>query len=265
MTEQVKERLLYLADKYESADFLLNDPAKFMHRYSNTKDIETAAFIAADLAFGQRKQILSHVEYILSLAGKSPSEWILSARYADFFGESRASFYRMYSFFSMRLFFDALRNLLIQAGSSSLGDYLSEAYQAQREDGFAFPAQFIASFFPDECDLIPHSKNAAAKKLNMLLRWMVRTDSPVDLGLWKGFSKSELLMPLDTHVMRQATKLKLLLPARSKDGKTKPRSPSLKAAIALTNTMREAFGSDPVRGDFALFGLGADESASAIE
>ena len=90
----------------------------------------------------------------------------------------------------------------------------------------------------------------------MMLRWLVRKDSPVDLGIWTWFSQENLLMPLDTHVMSESYKLNLLL--KTPSGKEK--SASLKTAIILTEVMKEVFPLDPVRADFALFGLGVDEN-----
>lgn len=92
----------------------------------------------------------------------------------------------------------------------------------------------------------------------MFLRWMVRDNSPVDLGLWTWYPKQDLLMPLDTHVMQEATNLELIPPAQS----GKPRAASLKTAVQLTECLRQVFPDDPVRADFALFGLGADKSGS---
>ena len=89
----------------------------------------------------------------------------------------------------------------------------------------------------------------------MFLRWMVRDSSPVDLGLWSSwYSKADLLIPLDTHVMQEATHLRLLAPSSS----GRPKAATLKCAQELTDKMAEAFPGDPARGDYALFGLGVD-------
>ena len=267
MDEKLKNTLRSLADKYECADFLKNDPSQFMHRYEKITDIEVSAFIAANLAFGRRSQILSHVESVLAAAGKSPAEWILSDSYNDFFPESDGSFYRMYSFNAMRLFCSVLKQILEQA--ETLGDYFKKKWQeAELADssgfyrsastGHIYLAPVIASSFPMECNLIPHSMDSAAKKLNMLLRWLVRSSSPVDVGIWTWYKTEDLLMPLDTHVVQEATRFGLL-PA-GKGGK--PKSAGFKSAVLLTEQMTEVFGKDPVRGDFALFGLGVDKDAN---
>lgn len=281
MDAALKDKLLYLADKYETADFLERDPSRFMHRYSRTEDRELAAFVAAALAFGRREQILSHVETILALAGRSPSEWVRQGGWKPHFPASPASFYRTYSHAAMRELFATLGEILQE---KTLGDYFKEKWQAELKENATGTAgsvgqpasaakgqegsgqdspvrphrhlcQVIASCFPDTCTPIPHSEACAFKKLNMFLRWMVRDSSPVDMGLWSSwYSKADLLLPLDTHVMQEATRLGLL--AASSSGK--PKAASLKCARDLTAMMAEAFPGDPARGDYALFGLGVD-------
>ena len=260
---ELAEKLIGLACKYESANFLKKDPSQFMHRYSTVREAEAVAFIAANLAFGRREQILSHVEQILQAAGSSPCDWILSQKYKGFFPENQVSFYRMYTNTDMRLFFDGLREILSQ--SETLGQYFMEKWLSLKEAKIP-PAssidlhaakkgsdkiylhQVIASAFPENCSLLPHSKDSAAKKVNMLLRWLVRDNSPVDLGLWTWFSKKDLLMPLDTHVMQQANELGLI----------NSKSANLKTALELTKKVAGIFPDDPVKADFALFGLGVN-------
>lgn len=265
-------RIVELALKYESADFLKNDPSQFMHRFGRIRDIETVAFISANLAFGRREQICSHISRILDKTGSSPSDWILSRRYERFFPKNNASFYRMYTNNDMRLFFDVLHTIFSE--NDSLGAYFKDEWQ--KNCAALQPEKHlhlvIEKSFPAECALIPHSPLSAAKKLNMFLRWMVRDNSPVDMGLWKWFDKKNLLIPLDTHVMQVATEFGLIEPARahsassdapSADGKAgsakaKPRSASLATAVGLTRKCVAFFPDDPVRTDFALFGFGVD-------
>jgi len=253
---QLAEKLIELACKYESADFLKKDPSQFMHRFNNVRESEAVAFIAANLAFGRREQILSHVEQILEAAGRTPVDWILSQKYKDFFPENEVSFYRMYTNTDMRLFFDGLRSILEKG--ETIGSYFKEKWAETIKSSFQerqkiYLHQVIASSFSADCKLLPHSKDSAAKKVNMLLRWLVRDNSPVDLGLWTWFSKKDLLMPLDTHVMQQSNELGLI----------NSKSANLKTALELTKKVTEVFPSDPVKADFALFGLGvASQSAS---
>lgn len=261
--ETLAQKIRLLSEKYENADFLKKDPSQFMHRFSEVRDQEAAAFIAANLAFGRRDQILSHVEMILDAAGKSPVEWILSKGYVDFFPsfgpEAEKSFYRMYTNRDMALFFDGLRKIFSE--SETAGEYFRTRWEKKNktEENIKkdvknraernFLHFVIEDAFDKSCGLIPHTKDSAAKKLNMMLRWLVRGGSPVDLGIWEWGGKKNLLMPLDVHVMRQANELGLL----------KSSSANLKAALELTQKMSEIFPEDPLRGDFALFGYDVEK------
>ena len=269
MPQELSKKLIELACKYESADFLKKDPSQFMHRYSDERTAEAVAFIAANLAFGRRDQILSHVEAILEAASPSPVDWILSKKYEDFFPENEISFYRMYTNTDMRLFFDGLRSILEE--NATIGEFFKRKWKVGsdgkpqnkttdytdgtdekkcrgKSDNKIFLHQVIAESFSEKCALLPHSKDSAAKKVNMLLRWLVRDNSPVDLGFWTWFDKKDLLMPLDTHVMQQSNELGLI----------NSKSANLRTAIELTKKVAEVFPGDPVKADFALFGLGVN-------
>ena len=253
---KLKNQLLLLADKYETKQFLANDPSQFMHRYSTKRDQEVIAFIAANLAFGRRDQILSHVEAICSSirqnAENSPAGWIENSAYKKLFTLGGSSFYRMMSHNTMLLLCDRLRELLRE--HNSFGSAVKFAW-LQREEGVLFLHETIASLFPKECSIISHGRNSSSKRLQMFLRWMVRNSSPVDLGLWSSwYDKKNLLMPLDTHVMQEAVRFGLL----EKTSSGKIPSPSLKVAVSLTQTLAQVFPDDPVRADYALFGLGVD-------
>lgn len=263
MTESLpsKEKIISLADKYETPDFIKNDPSKFMHEFlpqngGSIKDAEVVAFISANLAFGRREQILSHIQLILNeiqKKQKTPSQWILDGDYSSFFTDSKKSFYRMYTFSDMKIFFDSIKTFLIQ--KNTLGEFFKEKYEQELSlNQNVYLHTVIASCFKQKCALISSSKGGAAKKLNMFLRWMVRTSSPVDLGLWTWYDSSKLLMPLDTHVMQESVKFGFL--ERTSNGKIP--AANLKTAVELTRKMNEFFPGDPVRADYALFGLGVD-------
>lgn len=268
MTDKnLAEKIRFLARKYETADFLTKDPSQFMHRFSDVRNQEAVAFISANLAFGRREQILSHVQAILGAAGNSPVSWILSENYKDFFhseseSELKKSFYRMYTNQDMILFFDGLKRIF--ESEKTAGEFFKKKWESKNAKGcfgnrlkgiFADGCNHrgylhfvIEDAFDKKCRLIPHTKDSAAKKINMMLRWLVRSSSPVDLGLWTWFDKKNLLMPLDVHVMSQAAELGLI----------KSKSPNLKTAVCLTEKMKEIFPDDPLRADFALFGYDID-------
>ena len=248
MTPEMTARIWELAEQYEKREFLMDDPSGFMHRYTERRDIEIVALVAAALAFGKRTEILSHIETFLSFIGQdTPTEWLLSGKYKDAFPDSTKSFYRVFTFRSIRLMCETLAEIISRHGS--LGDCLEKEYKCgacAKHPGRL--ATLLAEHFPDDCSpLIAKCEQSANKRLNLFLRWMVRSNSPVDLGLWTWYPANELIMPLDTHVVAVAKQFGLMKGC----GGT-----SLKQAIALTDILRTVFPDDPLKGDFALFGYG---------
>ena len=111
-------------------------------------------------------------------------------------------------------------------------------------------AEVVSGLFSG-CVVVPQGKTSANKRIHMYLRWMVRRNSPVDLGLWNWYSPADLILPLDTHVIQESIRLGLI-PEKS--------SATLKTARAVTNSLKEIWQDDPCKGDFALFGLGVDQN-----
>ena len=247
VSKELKRRLRQLATKYETADFMKEDPSQFMHRYHEPLDVEITAFLSANLAFGRRSCILCCLEKICQEMGESPSEWLLSKRFEQYFTNSPKSFYRIYSYRNMRYLCETLRRLTMEHGS--LGAYCRSRYEAgdcAKQPGRL--AAVLADCFPEECKpLISNGKNSANKRLNLFLRWMVRRNSPVDLGLWNWYPADQLLMPLDTHVVAVAKEFGLV---------AENATPNCRLAIQLTDIMSQVFPGDPLKGDFALFGHG---------
>ncbi len=247
-----------LADKYEVLSFTEEDPSQFLRWYTSqglpaldaTPAVEAASFIAALLAFGSRTQFIPKIRQILETADKTSGNiknWLNTRAYRKTFPAGSKKFYRFYSYDDMQIFFDELAALLNKSGS--LGQYLKSKWE--KADGSPRPqlADLISQAFP-KSSIVPKGRTSANKRLHMFLRWMVRTNSPVDLGLWSWYPASSLIIPLDTHVMQEAQKLGLL-PAKA--------TASRKTAILLTKKMEEIFPGDPTRADYALFGLGVDQ------
>jgi uncharacterized protein (TIGR02757 family) len=239
MNNTLKAQLTALADRYETADFLRHDPAQFMHRYADPADQEVVGLTAAALALGQRPQILTHMEDICRAMQGHPYQWILQGRYEAMFPDSPGKFYRFYSFAQMHNFFSVLHRTLSLHGN--LGACIHKACRQGSN-----PLEALVELFRDADvgSLVPRNLTSTCKRMNMFLRWMVRTGSPVDLGLWTWLDPSDLLMPVDTHVMHEAIRLHLI----DKSGAT------LATARSITDAMRQIFPHDPCRGDFALFG-----------
>ena len=275
MTLELKEKLRNLANKYENKDFIKEDPSQFLYWYDLKGDeplaVELSSFIAAMLAFGSRKQFIPKIQEILIQAdglnannrgqtpgtlvknddrGQTPQSivnWLLDG--ASTFPHGLQKFYRFYSYDDMHVFFGELADIVKKYGS------LGQAVQKRMLGGTdpsnnsKNPAEYLSSLFP-KSKIVPKGKNSANKRIHMFLRWMVRQNSPVDIGIWTWVKPADLLIPLDVHVMQEAVGLGLL-PQKA--------SASRKTASFLTSAMEEVFPGDPARADFALFGLGIDD------
>ena len=253
MTDELKKTLLSLADRYEVASFCDEDPSQFLRWYQpeagrgTVADVEVASFIAAMLAFGNRKQFIPKVREVLETSDRSlgnVSEWLKSGAYKKDFPHGEAKFYRFYSYDDMQVFFGEIADILKEAGS--LGEFFRQKMSTRSE--YHLLHEIVSASFPKSA-IVPKGRSSANKRVHMFLRWMVRRNSPVDLGLWQWADPAALLIPLDTHVMQEAAKLGLIPPAATASRKT---------AELLTAALNEAFPNDPCRGDFALFGLGVD-------
>lgn len=286
LTPELVLRLKTLAQKYETPGFITGDPSQFMHRYSAAADREAAAFIAANLSFGKRELFISKLNLMFadidSGGGECPvSEWLLGGRYKKFFPKSKnkEKFYRFFSYADLNALCGRLAEIIrlhgslgeavrLQKAALEIGNAVSGVSRAQSAARQVPPnilraernaaslsdakprelllVRALISLFPGiKC--VSQNPAGACKKLHMFLRWMVRRNSPVDLGLWKWASPKELLIPLDVHVMQESARLGLL-PENA--------NASAKTAVLLTRQAAQIWPDDPVRADFALFGLG---------
>ena len=233
------------ARRYETEDFIIGDPSYWMHQVQGTENQEAMAFLASSLSYGSRKQFMPKIGQLLEWSGGDVDRWLRCGEYERHFRSDDSScFYRLYTYGCMHGLLSAYSRMLNSYGS--LGKYV----HANATDGFSAVAA-ITDYFAKEgvCGIIPKDTASACKRVCMFLRWMVRSDSPVDLGLWAGFiDRRTLIMPLDTHVVSQSVRLGLL-PCSSA---------SMSAARRLTSSLAIVFPDDPLRGDFALFGYGVN-------
>lgn len=250
ISDELKEKIKNLAEKYENCAFTQGDPSCVLKRYKNIDDTECAAFIAAVLAFGRRDAFLKKIDELLNIADtfSGPANWLKSGNYKNSFvpkdTDSDKKFYRFYSYADFLDMFDVMRDILNER--ATLGEYFAERF-AKSGDKQGLPELICDTF--KNCKVIPHGKDSANKRVNMFLRWMVRQNSPVDLGIWTWYSPADLIIPMDVHVLQESIKLGLL-PEKS--------TGTLKNAVLLTNTLKQIWHDDPCKGDFALFGLGVE-------
>ena len=249
MDAAVKRQLRRLAAKYETTDFLKGDPSCFMHQVEGAANREATAFVASCLSFGSRSQFLPKIRRLVDCADGNIDLWIRRGAFArDFSCESTDCFYRFFTHGHMRGFFDAYRALLERHGT--LGGYVEREANG---DGYAAVSAICRYFASAGSDaVVPKDAKSACKRVCMFLRWMARSGSPVDLGLWAGFvDRRTLVMPLDTHVVQQSVRLGLMRNA----------SASMSAARRLSQMLLDVFPDDPLKGDFALFGYGVNAGA----
>ena len=241
------ERLVLYARQYENEAFLDGDPSWFMHQVSGRADREAMAFIASALSYGSRRQFMPKIGNILRWSEGCADSWVRCGRFEKHFpyGDSRC-YYRLYTVSTMHVFLSAYRSLLLEHGT--LGDYV----RSRATDGIG-AVTAICDYFGSHGvkTVIPKDTRSACKRVCMFLRWMVRSGSPVDLGLWADFiDRRTLIIPLDTHVVGEAMHLGLL----------ESRCTSMQAAQRLTERLAQVFPDDPLLGDFALFGYGVNRS-----
>ncbi len=238
------------ATHYERADFIEHDPIQIPHRFQQKEDIEIAAFLTATIAWGNRKSIINSANKIMQLMGESPYDFIMNYKSDSSYFEGFV--HRTLNALDLETFIRGLRHVYTNFQG------LEAIFHQYAEKDSLQPAihRFKQHFFE-----IPHLqrttkhisdplKNSAAKRINMFLRWMVRSNKAgVDFGIWKSLNPSQLSCPLDVHTARVGRKLRLL----------KRKQNDQKALIQLDSNLRKLDTLDPVKYDFALFGLGVFE------
>ena len=237
--------------QYNTLDFIESDPVQIPHLFSQKEDIEIAGFLSATIAWGNRKMIIKNSHRMMDLMGNAPYDFVMSHTEIDL--ETLESFvHRTFNGGDFSTFIRSLKHIYENHGG------LEAVFNKHQENHSMQKSihEFKKLFFE-----IPHQNrtqkhisdplnNSAAKRINMYLRWMIRQDNKgVDLGIWKGISPSALSCPLDVHSGNVARKLGLLT-RKQNDGK---------ALAELDLQLRKLDKSDPVKYDFALFGLGVFE------
>ena len=249
--EDLKELLERLHDKYNTVDFIENDPISIPHSFSDPRDQEIGGFLAATIAWGNRKAIVKNARRLMELLDNAPYDFTMNA--------SDGEMARLYSFVHRTFngndcvdFIRALRRLYTDYGS--MGEFFEKKY-AESNDMRTVLSSFRKYFWQCEHQqraekhLSSIDKGAACKRLNMYIKWMVRKDDRgVDLGIWKGIPASALYLPLDVHTASMGRELGLLIRKQN----------DWKAVEEITSALRTFDPEDPVRYDFSLFGAGID-------
>lgn len=242
----MKQMLDNLVKKYETKDFIKDDPVQFAHRFKDKKDIEIASFIAALFAFGKRAAFIQKLNMLFSIMQNEPHNFI-----CDFRGNEKVLSGFVYRFVNdndLMCFLSGLNRLYV-IDKSSLGELFYEG--KKRKEMLSWASHYFYGCLchapnPGFCHLFARpEKGGAMKRMNMYLRWMVRC-GPVDVGLWDFIKPAELMIPLDVHVGKVSRSLGLL----------QRRANDFKAVVELTEKLKELDPDDPIKYDFALFGAG---------
>ncbi|QTD37691.1 TIGR02757 family protein [Polaribacter batillariae] len=236
---------------YNNPKFIESDPIQIPHRFSLKEDVEIAGFLTAIISWGNRTMIIKNASKMMELLDNSPYDFITNHQEKDL--ENLTGFvHRTFNHIDFQQFVKSLKH--IYQNYNGLEEVLSikdhsTTYQTAIH-------QFKQYFFEvkhqqrTQKHISDPLKNSAAKRINMFLRWMVRNDKAgVDFGIWKSHNAAHLSCPLDVHSGNVARKLKLL-PRKQNDWK---------AVAELDKNLRKLDSNDPVKYDFALFGLGVFE------
>ena len=254
MNQHIKDFLDEKVAQFNRPNFIELDPISIPHRFTKKQDIEIAGFFAAILAWGQRKTILNKCNELLECMDNAPHDFMLNHTEGDLkavLGFKHRTFTEvdaLYFIHFLSWFYrhqDSLEKAFLIGQTGAIDSMESMLIQFQRhffslEDAPSRTKKHISS----------PATRSACKRINMYLRWMVRQDQQgVDFGIWKQISPAQLICPCDLHVDRVGRKLGLITRKQTDWG----------TAVELTQVLRSFDPLDPVKYDFALFGLGVEE------
>lgn len=248
---ELKDFLDAKVEEYNTLNFIDSDPVQIPHLFSKKEDIEIAGFLSATIAWGNRKSIIKNANKMMELLDHSPYDFIMNHKDDDL--KKLESFvHRTFNGIDFITFIKGLQHIY-KAHNGLEAVFTKHANNNSLQSAIHY---FKYYFFEIEHlqrtqkHISDPLKNSAAKRINMYLRWMVRNDnSGVDLGIWKSINTASLSCPLDVHSGNVARKLGLLK-RKQNDGK---------ALLELDTNLRKLDKIDPVKYDFALFGLGVFE------
>lgn len=249
--EELRDLLEHLHDKYNRPEFIEPDPISIPHSFSDRHDREVAGFMAATIAWGNRKAIVKSAARMMQYMDYSPADFVRNASASEL-AHLQSYVHRTFNGQDFTDFVLAIRGITERWGG--IGEFFEQNYVATQSIPQVlslFRKEFFSIEHNPHCEkhLSSIDKGAACKRLNMYLRWFVRHDDRgVDFGLWKKIPMSALYLPLDVHTGNMGRALGLLTRKQS----------DWKATDEITYSLREFCSDDPVRYDYSLFGAGID-------
>ncbi len=236
---------------YNKPDFIESDPIQIPHLFTQKEDIEIAGFLAATIAWGNRKMIINNAHKMIVLMGNSPYDFVMNHK--EHHLESLENFvHRTFNGTDFTTFIKALQNIYTNHNGLEAVFYKNIENNSLQKSIHEFKKIFfeVAHQNRTQKHISDPLNGSAAKRINMFLRWMARKDTTgVDLGIWKSIPPSALSCPLDVHSGNVARQLGILTRKQN----------DAKALAELDIVLREMDSKDPVKYDFALFGLGVFE------
>ena len=248
---ELKEFLDEKVELYNNPNFIESDPIQIPHSFSLKQDIEISGFLSATIAWGNRKMIIQNSKKMMNLMGNSPYDFVMN--HQDYQLEKLENFvHRTFNGGDFSTFVKGLQHIYTNHNGLETVFAKNQEVNSMQKSISEFKKIFfeIEHLNRTQKHVSDPMNNSAAKRINMFLRWMVRNDTKgVDFGIWKTISPAALSCPLDVHSGNVARKLQLLT-RKQNDGK---------ALFELDSNLRNLDPNDPVKYDFALFGLGVFE------
>lgn len=247
----------FLDEKYEyfnRPDFIESDPISIPHRYARKEDREIAGFLTATISWGNRKSILNNALKLMKLMDDQPYQFVRDAGDRDM-SHFKNFVHRTFNESDVLFFIESLRKIYLNYGG--LESAFADALKGGETDVFNAITHFREIFMSvshlprSEKHIANPAKGSTAKRINMFLRWMVRKDEKgVDFGIWNRILPSLLCCPLDVHSGRTARKLGILTRKQN----------DWQAVMELTTVLKSFDPEDPIKYDFALFGMGVENT-----
>jgi len=248
----IKDKILSIFDTYHRKDFLTIDPLCCLCQFRGSKNLEIAALIAATLSYGRVERIIQTLQVIFNKTGPHIFSFTTETSYGQKKKILKGIKHRFNSGKDIALLFESIKNALTDFGSlKSLYKQGLQAHAMRQKYALDFFVNTIILYsqLHDKTDhryfkyLLPSPVNGSAcKRMNMYLRWMIRPNDGIDLGVWKDISPATLIIPLDVHTFKVCTMMKL----------TKRKSADWKTAEEITEKLKRIDPNDPVKFDFSL-------------
>jgi uncharacterized protein (TIGR02757 family) len=248
--QYIKNQLDKYVNRFNTLEFIDSDPISIPHRFVRREDIEIAGFLAATIAWGQRKAIVKNALRLMDLMDNAPHDFLLNSDENIDWQPIMKFVHRTFNGEDCVFFLKSLKNIYQNCGG--LENVFTQGFET---NGTIYGAlQHFRAVFLElphahrvEIHISDVARNSAAKRLNMFLRWLVRSDAAgVDFGIWKKIPQSALMLPLDVHSGNVGRALGLLTRAQN----------DWKAVEEITAVLRSFDPADPIKYDFALFGAG---------